>query len=259
MSAPPLPWRGAATEPPPTLRPRRRWPPSTGPPPQHRWSEAWGGLDAGDTMMPADQSGNPLAAALKRFGSAPSAALAAAAAAAATRSISLPGADGVAGAAAGLYGMPAVPARAGRASSAAGEDRDTELDAAAQNLRLRSKRDATPNTCVYVGFLGWWVTEKELEACFAPHGKLVSVRVSAAGRGAMGPRGWGGRARLARRGRGAGGWWGVRPVLGRAAVKALEVPLSNTQLVPRPPLYPPPPAAHLQEVPPQPRAGLCGV
>ncbi|GBF96669.1 hypothetical protein Rsub_09302 [Raphidocelis subcapitata] len=125
-----------------------------------RWSEAWGGVD-GDACVTADQN-NPFAAALKRFGSAPSAALAAAAAAG--------------GAAAALYGIP-VAQRGGRASSAAGEDRDAELDAAAQNARLRSKRDATPNTCVYVGFLGWWVTEKELEACFAPHGKLVSVRL----------------------------------------------------------------------------------
>jgi len=116
---------------------------------------------------------NPLAAALKRFGSVPGTALAAAAAAAVARG-SLPG-D-----AAALYGIAAIPQRSCRASSAAGEDRDAELDAAAQNLRLRSKRDATPNTCVYVGFLGWWVTEKELEACFAPHGKLVSVRVSGA-------------------------------------------------------------------------------
>jgi RNA recognition motif-containing protein len=26
-------------------------------------------------------------------------------------------------------------------------------------------------------FLGWWVTEKELEALFAPHGALASVRL----------------------------------------------------------------------------------
>lgn len=54
-----------------------------------------------------------------------------------------------------------------------------ELDAAAQNARLRSKQDAQPNTCVYVGFLGWWVTEKDLIEYFAPYGDLVSVRVSA--------------------------------------------------------------------------------
>jgi RNA recognition motif-containing protein len=73
-------------------------------------------------------------------------------------------------------------------SSLGGDDGCGELDAAAQNLRLRSKRDATPNTCVYVGFLGWWVTEKELEACFAPHGALVSVRVSGVGLLALGGR-----------------------------------------------------------------------
>ncbi|KAI8474762.1 MAG: hypothetical protein J3K34DRAFT_517852 [Monoraphidium minutum] len=129
-----------------------------------RWSEAWAGeVDAGAA---ADQ--HPLAAALKRLTSAPASALAALSAAA-----SLP-ADTAA-----LYGAvaAAAAARGGRASSAAGEERDAELDAAAQNARLRSKRDATPNTCVYVGFLGWWVGEKELEACFSPHGKLVSVRL----------------------------------------------------------------------------------
>lgn len=57
-----------------------------------------------------------------------------------------------------------------------------ELDAAAQNARLRSKQDAQPNTCVYVGFLGWWVTEKDLQDYFSPYGQLASVRVSGWGR-----------------------------------------------------------------------------
>lgn len=52
-----------------------------------------------------------------------------------------------------------------------------ELDAAAQNARLRSKQDAQPNTCVYVGFLGWWVTEKDLHDYFSPYGQLASVRL----------------------------------------------------------------------------------
>lgn len=52
-----------------------------------------------------------------------------------------------------------------------------DLDAAAQNARLRSKQDACPNTCVYVGFLGWWVTEKDLVEYFSPYGELVSVRL----------------------------------------------------------------------------------
>jgi hypothetical protein len=52
-----------------------------------------------------------------------------------------------------------------------------DLDAAAQNARLRSKQDACPNTCVYVGFLGWWVTEKDLIEYFSPYGELVSVRL----------------------------------------------------------------------------------
>lgn len=140
--------------------------------------------DAADvSAVAADQ--NPLAAALKRFSSAPSSALAAASAAPPALP---PGAAALYGAAAAA--AAACAAARGRASSAAGDDRDAELDAAAQNLRLRSKRDATPNTCVYVGFLGWWVSEKELEACFAPHGKLVSVRVSGRGKGrARGPAG----------------------------------------------------------------------
>ena len=58
-----------------------------------------------------------------------------------------------------------------------------ELDAAAQNARLRSKQDAQPNTCVYVGFLGWWVTEKDLQDYFSPYGQLASVRVSEGGWG----------------------------------------------------------------------------
>jgi hypothetical protein len=52
-----------------------------------------------------------------------------------------------------------------------------DLDAAAQNSRLRSKEDACPNTCVYVGFLGWWVSEKDLVEYFSPYGELVSVRL----------------------------------------------------------------------------------
>jgi hypothetical protein len=66
------------------------------------------------------------------------------------------------------------------AADVAGGDPDlgNDLDAAAQNARLRSKADACPNTCVYVGFLGWWVTEKDLQDFFSPYGELVSVRVS---------------------------------------------------------------------------------
>jgi hypothetical protein len=66
------------------------------------------------------------------------------------------------------------------ADVAGGPDPDlgNDLDAGAQNARLRSKADACPNTCVYVGFLGWWVTEKDLHDFFSPYGELVSVRVS---------------------------------------------------------------------------------
>jgi hypothetical protein len=69
------------------------------------------------------------------------------------------------------------------AADVAGGDPDlgNDLDAAAQNARLRSKADACPNTCVYVGFLGWWVTEKDLHDFFSPYGELVSVRVSRRG------------------------------------------------------------------------------
>jgi hypothetical protein len=65
------------------------------------------------------------------------------------------------------------------ASDMAGEDGAgaQDLDAAAQNARLRSKQDACPNTCVYVGFLGWWVSEKDLIEYFSPYGELVSVRL----------------------------------------------------------------------------------
>lgn len=59
-----------------------------------------------------------------------------------------------------------------------GSSHQAEFDAAAQNSRLRSKSDAQPNTCVYVGFLGWWVTEHDLVEYFAPYGELQSVRVS---------------------------------------------------------------------------------
>lgn len=61
-----------------------------------------------------------------------------------------------------------------------GDANAQDLDAGAQNARLRSKQDALPNTCVYVGFLGWWVTEKDLMEYFSPYGHLVSVRVSVA-------------------------------------------------------------------------------
>jgi hypothetical protein len=67
------------------------------------------------------------------------------------------------------------------ASEMSGRDEDggpaQDLDAAAQNARLRSKQDACPNTCVYVGFLGWWVSEKDLIEYFSPYGELVSVRL----------------------------------------------------------------------------------
>ncbi|WIA21268.1 hypothetical protein OEZ85_000502 [Tetradesmus obliquus] len=42
---------------------------------------------------------------------------------------------------------------------------------------MMSKADACPSTCVYVGFLGWWVTEKDLHDFFSPYGELVSVRL----------------------------------------------------------------------------------
>ncbi len=77
----------------------------------------------------------------------------------------------------------------GMAAAAAAADADaggmggladgSDLDPAAQNARLRSKQDASPNTCVYVGFLGSWVTEQDLADFFAQYGTLVSVRVSA--------------------------------------------------------------------------------
>jgi hypothetical protein len=79
-----------------------------------------------------------------------------------------------------LSGSLSTAAAAAAADVAGGDpDLGNELDAAAQNARLRSKADACPNTCVYVGFLGWWVTEKDLQDFFCPYGELVSVRVSA--------------------------------------------------------------------------------
>jgi hypothetical protein len=94
-----------------------------------------------------------------------------------------------AAAAAGLGRDSSVVRDASSAAAAAGELGDgdgvpgSDLDAAAQNARLRSKQDACPNTCVYVGFLGWWVTERDLVEYFQSYGELVSVRVSV--------RGWG--------------------------------------------------------------------
>lgn len=83
-------------------------------------------------------------------------------------------------------GCSSASAAAAAAAVADGADGDAgaggELDAAAQNARLRSKQDACPNTCVYVGFLGWWVTERDLVEYFSPYGELVSVRVSGAAR-----------------------------------------------------------------------------
>lgn len=83
--------------------------------------------------------------------------------------------------AAGVEAAAARDAVCGRDAADAGDGESVlgqELDAAAQNARLRSKQDACPNTCVYVGFLGWWVNERDLVEYFCPYGELVSVRVS---------------------------------------------------------------------------------
>lgn len=54
---------------------------------------------------------------------------------------------------------------------------DGTSDATAQNARLRAKPDVEPGPCLYVGFLGWWVTEKDLEDYFGPYGELKSIKV----------------------------------------------------------------------------------
>jgi hypothetical protein len=117
---------------------------------------------------------------------------------------------------------------------------DAEADPAAQNARLRSKRGAAPNCCLYVGFLGWWVAAAELEAAFAQYGRLVSVRVSA---GARAGRGWGWGGETADRPWALGGAppaaaQGKRPRPSRA-------PAPQTPPPPAPPRPPPPPFPQL--------------
>ncbi|GBF90952.1 hypothetical protein Rsub_03807 [Raphidocelis subcapitata] len=106
------------------------------------WSDAWAAAPDAEPTRGADQS---VGAALKRLG--------------------------LQNAPPGPPAPPSAPPPRG-----GGEDA-SEPDAAAQNARLRSKRGAAPNCCLYVGFLGWWVGAEDLEAAFSPHGRLASVRL----------------------------------------------------------------------------------
>ena len=64
-------------------------------------------------------------------------------------------------------------------------DEDKSGDPAAQNARLRAKPSEQPSPCLYVGFLGWWVSEVLLREYFEDYGVVRSVKVTALAGSAM--------------------------------------------------------------------------